>query len=500
MFPPLWGRTRVKFLLDTNVVISAEPTSPESAEPRTRPASVLIGLLSAGEHQHFIHPASRVELGRDREVARRELRMSLLSKYPSLPSPPAESPTLVNAIGRADAGSNDEVDHLMLSAVMADAVDYLVTDDQGIHRKSRRLGISDRVLTIADAIATVRGLFPTQPHTPPAVELAVCHALDSEDPIFDSLRTDYPGFDEWLSERKREQRKVWVVSAGANQCAGICIIKPEDGRELGLPGPTLKICSFKISDNHRGERFGELLLKAALEYAASNGYVTAYVTVFEKHQSLVAMFEMFGFEVTSQRTDLDEVVLVKRMTCTREEYASMSPLEVHTCFGPHIVKLEGVHQFVVPIQPRYHRMLFPELESQLSMLAPRAFGNSILKAYLCRASIRQIHPGDLLLFYQSEFPRTIAAIGVVERTLRSQDPYEIARCVGKRTVYRFDEIEGMCDREVLAILFRQASVLKRPLTFDELESNGVLTSAPQSIVRVQEGGARWIATQIERPR
>jgi len=87
-------------------------------------------------------------------------------------------------------------------------------------------------------------------------------------------------------------------------------------------------------------------------------------------------------------------------------------------------------------------------------------------------------------------------VGVVEDTLVSSSPIEIARYVSKRTVYTYSEIKKMCHREVLAIRFRQSRILKKPITIEELKVNGIVSAAPQSIITIQKEALGWIQTRI----
>lgn len=120
-----------------------------------------------------------------------------------------------------------------------------------------------------------------------------------------------------------------------------------------------------------------------------------------------------------------------------------------------------------------------------------ALENFFLKLYL----ITQLQTNTI--GFTLQYLRSITVLGVVEDTLVSSLPTEVARYVGKRTVYRFDEIESLCQREVLAILFRQAWILKNPITLKNLVTNGVITSAPQSIVTVPEEGVKWLQTRLD---
>ncbi|MFN2427251.1 MAG: GNAT family N-acetyltransferase, partial [Candidatus Binatia bacterium] len=195
----------MKFLLDTNAIIPAEPTAVDDVETATPVVAEMLGLLARGRHEVFVHPDSVREIGGDRRRERRELRLSLLTKYQTLPSPPVLPEALRVVLGRA-AGTHDEVDRRLLASVLADAVDYLVTDDRGLHKKAARLGIGERVLAIGDAVAAVRALFESVGSVPPAVEKTYCYNLDLADPIFDSLRSEYVDFDGWMRKCRLEHR------------------------------------------------------------------------------------------------------------------------------------------------------------------------------------------------------------------------------------------------------------------------------------------------------
>jgi hypothetical protein len=100
------------------------------------------------------------------------------------------------------------------------------------------------------------------------------------------------------------------------------------------------------------------------------------------------------------------------------------------------------------------------------------------KAYLCNSVIRTLRPGSNLLFYRSRDIRAVTSLGVVESTLVTRHAVDVARFVGNRTVYSFDQIGRLCSQMVLAILFRQARILRKPITLAELMGNGLLRAAP----------------------
>jgi L-amino acid N-acyltransferase YncA len=320
------------------------------------------------------------------------------------------------------------------------------------------------------------------------------------DAIFDSLRADYPGFDTWIIRCKREQRRGWLIEAADGSYAGVCLVKDnEDPGAHGLRGRLVKLSTFKVSERHRGFRNGELLLKTALSYASTNRYDTVFVTVFPKHVETIRLLEDFGFRAQAAQTNLGEFILAKALTFSLQDYESLDPLEFHIRFGPSNLKVKGTTAFVVPIQPQYHDLLFPEAEQQQSLLSGRyPFGNSIRKAYLCNAQIRDLPAGSPLLFYRSKDQTAVSCIGVAESCLRSSDASQLARFVGKRTVYSLVQIEALCRNEVLAVLFRHSKVLDQPISLAELLRQELLKAAPQSIVTVPSEAMAWLRSRLER--
>jgi L-amino acid N-acyltransferase YncA len=230
----------------------------------------------------------------------------------------------------------------------------------------------------------------SSPNRPPAVHTLRAYELKDGDPIFDSLRADYPDFDAWLQRCKREHREAWVIQPGAGAYVGICIIKPEQSGEFALRGKVLKLSTFKIAEDQRGFGLGELLLKAAFNYAVVNGYDHMYLTTFPKHAELITLMEDFGFESDQAVTEHGEIVLKKHLKPAADA-DRISALDFNVRYGPFALKVRDVPAFVVPILPRFHAALFPEAEVQLELAPGRyTFGNSIRKAYLCNAAIRSI--------------------------------------------------------------------------------------------------------------
>jgi len=411
----------MKFLLDTNIIIPVEPTELENIEAGTPLVTELLRRLNEGRQQFYIHNASIQELSGDKNRKRWGMRKMLLDKYPVLSNPPTLTKKIQAAFTIETLNKHDQIDLMLLSALDADAINYLVTSDVGLRKKASRLGLETRVATPDEAISIVRSLFPVTPNPPPAVHSYYAYELDLEEPIFSSFRLDYPEFDEWFKKCKLEHRPVWTIKTNNGGIGGICIIKPNDVPEYkAMPTPTLKICSFKIGEDCRGYRFGELMLKAVFDYAHQNKQASIYITTFKKQIELIALLEGFGFEALCTSTR-GEIVFLKLLRFSNEDYESLSPLEFNIKFGPNQVKFDGANAFLIPIVPKYHEVLLPEAEAQLGFLpGQHSFGNGIRKAYLCHANIRKIAPGDIVFFYRSRKYGGITTCGVIAGLFHSR--------------------------------------------------------------------------------
>ena len=481
----------MKLLLDTNILIPLEP----SGEPavNTDAATLLSRLVHEGGHSLYVHPDVGIDVGRDRDRSRAEKFQRSLAKYPRLPNPPSIPRALANQIGDAPVGSNDWVDNRLLAALAADSVHLLVSEDTGVLAKARRLGLIDRVLPLAEVVALL-GRAPLVPL--PAVRSVAAHNLDSSDPIFESFRSDYPGFDDWLRKCKLEHRQAWRIDTANGAIAAFCIIKDEGEAAPLLGDAPTKICSFKVDSTYNGRKYGELLLRAIFERCYSEGRSGIYITVFPKYSALIALLCDFGFVTRNEPATASEQEqwLSKRLVPPKED--TTRGLDFHIKYGPPRFDA-SVPWHVVPIRPEYSDVLFPETAGNPSLFEGlHPFGNAVRKAYLCNSPSRRIAAGDVLAFYRTANAQGLIALGVVEKTLVSQEVGIIVTAVARRTVYTFREIQKLCQRPVLAILFRQALVVRPFRRSVDLVLGGVFDRPPQSIMQARAKGLNWLREQF----
>ncbi|HYC78019.1 MAG TPA: GNAT family N-acetyltransferase [Planctomycetota bacterium] len=483
----------MRFLIDTNILIALEPAGNPALHANTDRAAELLSLVHAGGHTPMLHPASHVDIGRDQDPTRREQVARLATKYAPLSMPPRPSAQMITAMGGPfDENSNDWVDCQILSAVALNAVDFLVTEDHGIHRKARRVGIADRVGSIQDVIALLQALLPRIRTAPPAVNARPCYSVDESDPLFDTLRRDYHGFDEWYKRCKLAGRPCWTIEDARGLC-GFAMVKPETDPVGITLGRALKVCTFKVAERAAGNRFGELLLKPIFDYAFANGHSHIYLTTRPGNAALVAFMADFGFQQVDARADGGDIVLLKRTVPSTDDTEANDPLSFHIKFGPPRVHPNAASAAVVPIRPEYADLLFPETSPELPLFAGvAACGNALKKAYVSRTKTRSLAAGDLLLFYRSGDVRGAVAVGVVEETRVFSDADDALLWTGKRTVYSRDDLAQMLPSAIFVIKFRQTRALAKPIPLDELCARGLVSAPPQSLVRVPALSIQWL--------
>ncbi len=490
-----------KLLIDTNVVIGLE-----DAKPVQESFAELVRLSHENAVGLFVDSANYDDVSRDKDDARRTVTISKLAKFPRLRGVPLPCEGDLNARFGEMKCDNDRSDVRLLAALDAKAVDFLVTEDIGLHRRADRTGLGASVLSVEEALEWLRQTFQAKTVRLPYVEERKAYEIDPKEPILESLRRDYPEFDEWFDGCRLKHRDCWVLEIG-DQIAGIIIRKDEDHAEAKTvhSGPKiLKVCTFKVRDEFRGEKFGELLLKQVLWFAKRNQYDLVYLTVFPWHEFLIDLLRSYGFEFTAERKS-GEWVMEKVMVKGPLPDPTVSIYEEDRRLYPRFHDGPVVRKFCIPIQPDYHRRLFPEIAegkplplfpSEIRMLDHRRGrkpGNTIRKVYLCRANTTKLRPGDLLFFYMSKnesyaFSQSITTVAIVEQVSHATVTEDLIRLTAKRSVFtekELDDWRASPQRPVKVIDFLLVGHIAPPVELDELvKLRAFKGSPPQSITEL----------------
>lgn len=217
------------------------------------------------------------------------------------------------------------------------------------------------------------------------------------DAFFDTLRADYPGFDEWL--RRKAGEPAYVARREDGEVDGFLYMKLEDGIVTDV-SPTLpaakrlKVGTFKVTPH--GTRFGERLMKKVFDHAVEQSVDQIYVTVFPKHAKLVELFTRYGFVKVAEKVGAtgSEDVMLRSLRHTSGDVTRDYPL----------INLAG-RKFLLSLYPQWHSRLLPD--SKLHTESPDivrdvSHTNSIHKVYLAgMQGTDSLRRGDLLLIYRT---------------------------------------------------------------------------------------------------
>ncbi len=477
---------RLRFLLDTNILIPLQDSMFILQPSLTN----FVRLCNVHGHQLLYHPASAEDIRRDPKEDRRNRMLARLEQYTQLhagPACPWNTP---------QTSANDSCDNEILYALERNAAHALVTEDQDLHRKARARGLGDRVYFIQSADDWLRRL-----HEPGEVQLpnigdVELHTLTDQlkEPFFDSIRSDYNGFDDWFCSKAMEGRHAWVYCDGADQAiAAICIYTVQTNEPITddgkvLEGDALKLSTFKVGDAVRGRKIGELFLRAAFQYATNYQCESIFLHANDEQQKhLKNLIDDFGFRYFGVYQG--DGVYVKEHP-TDPPALQIDPFDYVRLYYPHYMDGVDVKKFLVPIKPEFHDILFPDYQNPRHALPDghpqRHVGNAIKLAYLCHTPSKQPRPGDVVLFYRSGDMRAVTTLGVVESYEWSQSADEIARIVSRRTVYSDRQIELMAQKETKVMLFRLICHFDNPLPYAELERLRVVEGPIQSITNISD--------------
>lgn len=482
-------------LVDTNILIHRE-----SDDVVPEPLRDLERDLREAGHRILAHPASVREIYQDPDDERRESAESRVDAYPRLefpPKPGSGDSEFRKAVSPA-SNPNDQVDNQLLYAVFEGTVDFLITQDKGIHRKALDLGIEEQVFNIDDGREYFLEDRPVI-HGPAAIQRTTFSELDLEDPIFDSLKEEYSEFVSWA--KAHEERPTWVNYTDDGTLGALLVIKPEETEEIGVDPPLerdsrMKISTLKVGEQRHGSKVGELFISIAVREAIHGGLDKIYLTHFEKPEDyLVDLIDRYGFERVSQKSD-GEAIFQKRLTPPLG--ADLSPVELAQQYYPSFYDGSNVRKFLVPVKPQFHNKLFtgypdrdpPEDERHGDF---RPEGNAIRKAYLSNANTRKIEAGDLLLFYRSNDHQKVTSLGICEEIhYRITDTDEVSRIVGKRSVFSEREIDEYTERETTVLLFLWHFDLENPLSYHEMLEANVLSGPPQVMQELDEQAYKYV--------
>lgn len=427
----------MRILLDTNIIIHRE-----AATIFNRDIGVLFNWLDKLHYSKCVHPTSIEEIKKHKDPKVVSTMAIKIANYHALKTEATLSPEVQEISRKYDINENDINDTKILNEVYADRVDFLITEDRKIHKKSNELGIPDRIFTIDSFLEKVNAENPSlTDYKVLSVTKEYFGKINIADSFFDSFREDYQGFDTWFNRKADEI--AYVCKSESGQILAFLFLKVEGKEEnysdinpIFPKKKRLKIGTFKVTMN--GFKLGERFLKIIFDNAIRSQVEEIYVTIFPKRleqQRLIQLLKDWGFSNYGEKQTPTGIELVFNRDFSKNVNKSAPKITY-----PYITK--DTNFFIVPIYPDYHTELFPDsilrTESPNDFIENEPHRNAISKVYLSRSYNRNLKSGDIIVFYRTGgiYQGVVSTIGIIENIITKIDNEEhlILLC-RKRSVF-----------------------------------------------------------------
>lgn len=228
--------------------------------------------------------------------------------------------------------------------------------------------------------------------------------IDIDDVFFDSLKADYPGtanstgFIVWFKKKSDEGATALVFEDEKGVGAFVALKVEEEEIELQdeiLPiKKRIKISTFRIAERYRRQRIGEGAIGLLLWKWQKSGASEIYVTVFDKHSTLISQFEKFGFKKHGFNTN-GENVLIK----SRSDIDFSNPYRAFP-----FIKNNSQYAGYIIIDDNYHDTMFAYSElanlKSLQSKISSSVSNGLSKIYVGQAPRLNYRVGEPVLIYR----------------------------------------------------------------------------------------------------
>ncbi|MDO4243541.1 MAG: GNAT family N-acetyltransferase [Actinomyces sp.] len=280
-------------VLDTNIFIYAQDYAQQD-HPDGRVAAEVLRALGELGYTPVIAAATVDELRRGGTLMGSRLREA--GRYARVdPAPPGD---LRQRAGYGDdLGANDDCDLRILAALDQELAAWIITNDKKMIGHAAQAGLTH----VLDARQFLEFLEPARhpSEPPPRVSAVPADQVNVRSSFFTSLVGAYPEFHDWWREKVVPEGRTTFIVGDLSDPQALAVIKEHDA-DYGLPQDTTKICTFKVSADARGQRYGELLLKATIQRIRAIPSSTTFLEVASDNE-LVKWLQPFGFQTLEGR-------------------------------------------------------------------------------------------------------------------------------------------------------------------------------------------------------
>lgn len=284
--------------------------------------------------------------------------------------------------------------------------------------------------------------------------------ININDPLFASLKADYPEFaEQWFPKCIRENRKAVEFSDVAGLGAFIAL-KREENEPIPLQNgeipaaPRLKIATLLLAERFRGQRLGEGALGLVLWYWQRSKLEEIYVTIFPSHMDLITQVERFGFRLAGYNARGEGVYLRSRKNIDfSDPYKSFPFVSPSFNKGGYLIVDDG-----------YHDTLFPYSELKNTQQEPLDMdaANGVSKVYIGKARNVHYRVGEPIFIYRKYTGTegrpgyrscltsycTVTGVVSVKENGRAKMAFdEFAALAGNKTIFDLQELKRRFDND-----------------------------------------------------
>lgn len=431
-----------RILIDTNIIIHRE-----ASRVLNKDIGLLFNWLDKLHYEKCVHPLSLEEISAYQDEQVVNTMKIKIDNYNLLKTESKDDDKILE-IRSTDKSQNDFIDTSILKELYNGRVDYLLTEDRGIHRKAKLLGVSERVYKIDDFLEKAIAENPElKDYDVLAVKKEYFGNVNLNDDFFDSFKQDYREFPNWFN---RKADKISYICKTDNKIRAFLYLKVENTDEIYSDitpifprKKRLKIGTFKVTSTgfKLGERFLKIIFDNALQYRVEE----IYVTIFNKREEqnrLVLLLEDWGFKFwgTKKTSNGIEQVYIK-------DFLPIVNIQNPKSTFPFISRKTS--KWIVPIYPKYHTELFPDSylnnESPQDFLENEPHRNAIKKIYISRSYEKSMKTGDSVLFYRTggHYAGVISTIGIIEKVITDiESEKKFIELCRKRSVFNNEELKS----------------------------------------------------------
>ena len=445
-----------RVLLDTNIIIHREGYNNVTFE-----VSNLYNWLDKLKSIKLVHPKTKEEIKKYQdENIRKNINIKLDSYEMLIPSK-IDDTFFSEVVSSFSQDDNSMIDNEILYQVYDGLADLLITNDNKILRKAEMLGIREIVLNVEEYLNVVENEFPKKvDYKMLSVKKEKFGDINLNDHFFDSLKQDYPGFDDWFHGKNQEEAYVFKND---NKVHGFLYVKTEYSDEKDYlaiipkldPKKRLKVGTFKIDQTVSGFRLSERFIKIIFDNALNDKVKEIYVTLFEgKRKEVDALRDVlckWGFYYHGYRISNNgekESVFVK----TLEKFDTFSDIKYNF---PNLPKKQKM--YFLPINSEYHTDLFPDsiLKNENMNLYSDNKGHlySLEKIYVSNAYFGNAKPGDFIVIYRSgdRYPKKYSSVctclAVLEEIVIPKTEEEYLKACSNKSVFTNEELIDFYNRK-----------------------------------------------------